>query len=104
MSIFDFHPIETKNKIRKYFQLDRERNNLQFQDHGYRRAIVIRIVQLNDSRMMQAAHNFNFTFHVPSILFACYFYVFGGELKSSRFISANIHGSIGPSVSESYII
>lgn len=58
---------------------------LQFQDTDNFGAIIIGIVQLNDTRMMQTAHDFDFSFHISAIFLARYFNIFGGQSQICRF-------------------
>lgn len=71
----------------------RERR-LQFQHAGDRLAVVERIVQLNDARMVQAAHDLDFAFHRLALLLQLDAHEFGGQLQIGGLFLAHVDGAV----------
>lgn len=61
-------------------------------------AIVECVIQLNDSWIVQSAHYFDFTLHIPSILFARAFHEFRCQFQAGCLLFANIYCAIGSPV------
>lgn len=53
--------------------------------------IVIGIIQLNETRMLQQTHNFNFTLHIATVFTFWSRYKFGCQLQTTTLLSTPIN-------------